>query len=502
MRSLGRVVGIAGLVLAAGTWPDAAMVRAAEAQKYALLIGVTKYHHARMNATPLKYPEADALAIKDMLSESGYAVDTLLGELATREAVFAALKRVTEQGNADGVVLVGLFGHGVQYGEDAYYCPYDTNVRQVVDSQGNPVRAKSGQVKLEPDPLSMVSLVTILDALSTCGAGNKVILADCCREDPSAARGRAFGSELKVSDLPRGTAALFSCSANEQAFEHDDWGHGAFTFAFLEECRRLMALNSKARANSVSGPVYDRVLEIVADKTNGHSRQTVNPITNGIVDLQLATLSTPRPAPTRQELEASFAGARDLAGCTGDGVWTTGEGANSVLFTYDFQPGGRVEYRSETGQVLEGTWSQQGDAVEVHVGDSEEKGTLNGNQLVLQTETGRDIGTGVATLVIRDSTPILDLTGRTGDGVWKTRNGTKTTLFTYEFHPGGRLGYQSETGEAVEGEWSQNGCVVVVQVGTSLEKGIIKANQLVLRTETAEVGTGLAIVTIRGTEGR
>ena len=32
-------------------------LQATAADKYALLIGVTKYEHARMNVSPLKYPE-------------------------------------------------------------------------------------------------------------------------------------------------------------------------------------------------------------------------------------------------------------------------------------------------------------------------------------------------------------------------------------------------------------------------------------------------------------
>ncbi|MCA9048380.1 MAG: SUMF1/EgtB/PvdO family nonheme iron enzyme [Planctomycetaceae bacterium] len=262
-------------------------IPAQAADKYALLIGVTRYEHSRMNDVPLKFPEADAAAVGDLLKESGYTVDSLLGRQATRSAIQKALEKAAQQGTADGALVIGVFGHGVQYGQDAYFCPYDGKVRQVVDpNTGNKLRDKNGQVKLEPDPISLVSLKSILDTVTTCGAGNKIILADCCREDPSAARGRAFGSELKISDLPRGTAALFSCSESEKAFEHDDWGHGAFTYAFLEQCRRQADIG-KVRANGISGPVYDRVEELVIGKTSGRSHQTVNPIINGIVDLQL-----------------------------------------------------------------------------------------------------------------------------------------------------------------------------------------------------------------------
>ena len=37
------------------------------AEKYALLIGVTTYEHAQMNRTKLRYPEADATAVAELL---------------------------------------------------------------------------------------------------------------------------------------------------------------------------------------------------------------------------------------------------------------------------------------------------------------------------------------------------------------------------------------------------------------------------------------------------
>ena len=41
------------------------------ADKYALLIGVTTYENAHMNRTQLKYPEADAKAVAELLEKSG-----------------------------------------------------------------------------------------------------------------------------------------------------------------------------------------------------------------------------------------------------------------------------------------------------------------------------------------------------------------------------------------------------------------------------------------------
>lgn len=259
------------------------------AEKYALLIGVTKYAHAQMNRNSLKYPEADADAVAELLKRSGYEVKVLLGKQATQKSIQEALIETGSEGTTDGVVLIGLFGHGVQYGNEAFYGPYETKIRGVKDFKGQDVKDDNGQLKVEPDPASMISMRSILDALTLCGAGSRILLADCCREDPSAARGRAFGSNLQKEGIPKGMAALFACSENEQAFEHDEWGHGAFTKVFLDEC----STGGDITAARLSDVLYKRVSDLVRDKTNGRSSQSVNGIVNGYVDLHLEPLALP-----------------------------------------------------------------------------------------------------------------------------------------------------------------------------------------------------------------
>lgn len=86
-----------------------------------------------------------------------------------------------------------------------------------------------GTPLVEPNPDSLITMADILAGLRISPAGNRILLADCCRTSPNAARGsavltkgRAFGANLKITDLPENTAAFFACSANEQAFEHSD----------------------------------------------------------------------------------------------------------------------------------------------------------------------------------------------------------------------------------------------------------------------------------------
>ena len=278
------------------------------AKKYALLIGVTNYQHARMNENPLKYPEDDAKAVGELLKRSDYNVEVLLGKAATKKAIESALAKAGKQGSSGGVVLIGLFGHGVQYGADAYFCPYDSGVRTVKLSDGTTARNDNGQPKLEPDPESLVTMRTILDPLTTCGATNRVLMADCCREDPNRARGRnPFGTSLRVNDIPRGTLALFACSEKEQAFEHDDWKHGAFTYAFLKHAEEL-AQTGRVTSGSLTDRMYETVRKLVKDKTNGRETQTVYDIDNGRVEFLL------KPNASATETDSNISKNPDLDG--------------------------------------------------------------------------------------------------------------------------------------------------------------------------------------------
>ena len=254
-------------------------------ERYALLIGVSRYEHGRMNSPPLRYPEADCDAVAKLLQSCGYKVKNLTGREATKAKVANELKKLESQGTSEGGVIVCLFGHGVQYGNLAYFAPYDTKVRAYKDSAGKNLRDElTGQPLLEPDPGSMVAMRSVLDSLAISGGGSRLLLADCCREDPNRARGRAFGAS-SISVLPKDTAAIFACSQSEKAFEHKDWNHGAFTYSLLKRLRHVLETkNTKLVASTLAVDLKNDVAKLVASKGE---TQTVNMIANGIIELPL-----------------------------------------------------------------------------------------------------------------------------------------------------------------------------------------------------------------------
>jgi uncharacterized caspase-like protein len=300
-RLLGTVAWVIG-------WLGASPLLAQPAAKYAILVGVAKYEHAGMS--PLEFPEADAKAIAELLKTGGYDVDLLLGRAATHKAILAKLDGLSRKGTADGVVVVGLFGHGVESRvrneknqvilddqnievTEGCFCPFDTDIRLALDEKGNKIFGKNREPLTEPDPATLIKLADLMISLKLAKAGSRVVFADCCREVPNAARGRSFGASFQAKDLPQNTSVLFGCSPREKAFEHRDWGHGAFTKCLLEELPLLVS-QGDAETGVLSARLKKKVPLLVASVSPSES-QTPVPFLTNTVDLQLANLKPVLP---------------------------------------------------------------------------------------------------------------------------------------------------------------------------------------------------------------
>jgi uncharacterized caspase-like protein len=181
---------------------------------------------------PLEFPEADAKALASVLTESGYNVDLLLGRQATQIRIQEELSKLKDQVNDEGIVLLGFFGHGVEYElpkdpklpQDAqtrearqyesYSCPWNVSMRTRMEG-GQAVSGRDGKELLDPDPERCVGMTRVFQELNKSKAGRRVLIADCCRNDPNAARGRAFGWNIQTTDSADGTAALFVCKSGQ-----------------------------------------------------------------------------------------------------------------------------------------------------------------------------------------------------------------------------------------------------------------------------------------------
>jgi formylglycine-generating enzyme required for sulfatase activity len=284
-----RAIWLTGLVTALSAFTAGSAVAA---EKYALLVAVSDYDHPEMNTTKLFYPTKDAREFRTLLVESGYEVDLLEGKDATQGKILEKLRLLGNRGGDQGVVLVGLFGHGIEFSRTrkSYFCPWDTPVQAVRDLQGNPLFDDNGKPKFEPVAAKLVAMDEVLIALRESKAAHRVLLADCCRNDPNVARGRSFGSSLEINQLPQNTAVLFACSEGQKAFEHSDWGHGAFTKVALEVLRSHAA-QGKTTMGSIAEEIGPAVEQLTKTKLRDDEQaQTPRLLLTGTrIDLMLSS---------------------------------------------------------------------------------------------------------------------------------------------------------------------------------------------------------------------
>lgn len=216
--------------------------------RYAVVVGVKEYDHAKLK--PLAFTENDATGLATELRKANYTVALLTDTAGAADArnaptltnVRKRLSTILARTKRNDTVLVALAGHGMQFDgkKDSYFCPKDAN----------PSNART-----------LVSLTELYRELDNCGAGVKMLLVDACRDDPVAGTSRGVDGNTAPRP-PRGVAALFSCSAGQRAFEHPKLKHGVF-FHYV-----LAGLREPATRNDRGEVTWGRLADFVTEKVS------------------------------------------------------------------------------------------------------------------------------------------------------------------------------------------------------------------------------------------
>src|SRR4051812_18631613 len=74
--------------------------------------GISAKQRQRAGLQPLRYAEADATELAEVLCQAGYEVEKVLGSAATREAILAAIAKQCAVAGSDGLLLFHFSGHG------------------------------------------------------------------------------------------------------------------------------------------------------------------------------------------------------------------------------------------------------------------------------------------------------------------------------------------------------------------------------------------------------
>jgi hypothetical protein len=215
-------------------WSQGAVSQEPLPDKYALLVGVTKYAKPELN-TGLKFPDT----------------------------------------------------------KQSYFCLYDTAMKAIRDKDGKVLFNNDGTTMMGFVADSMLAIDDVLVALGDSLAANRILVADCCRFDPNRARGRSFGSSLAPDKSPIQTLMLLGCSSQERSLEHDEWGHGALTKCLLDQMQ--LAQSSQRTMGSIAEEVIPSVKRLVASNNNGNDKQTQRMLQTGRVEILLSNENNANP---------------------------------------------------------------------------------------------------------------------------------------------------------------------------------------------------------------
>ena len=232
-------------------------------RQYALLVGVRNYDKDQLRS--LQYTENDVNDLAAVLKDAGYKRVVLMTQseaasqgdntlLPTAKNVRKKLAAILDDRKPNDSVLIAFSGHGVQFRDDkaSYFCPMDADLE---------------------DMRTLVSLADVYKGLEESAAGTKVLLADCCRNDPQAEASKAV-EKVKLESVtrpqaerpPGGVAALLSCSEGQKSYESEKLGHGIF-FHYIIAGLRGEAANKKGEVTlqSLASYVADEVPDAAKD---------------------------------------------------------------------------------------------------------------------------------------------------------------------------------------------------------------------------------------------
>ncbi len=182
--------------------------------RIALVIGIDKYENLPANAQ-LKVAVSDAVLLSDSLKKASPPFEVDLKTDASQEEIEDALDNFIDRAKDAECALIYFAGHGVEYHGENFLLVRDTKIPEVSEDVRRMKR------KLGNDA---ISLQMVLDDLDASKADVKVIILDCCRDNPLEAESPGGtrsvvgkGGGLAQVTPPSGTLISYSADAGQKA---------------------------------------------------------------------------------------------------------------------------------------------------------------------------------------------------------------------------------------------------------------------------------------------
>jgi uncharacterized caspase-like protein len=265
--------------------PPPARMAAPPLQKWAVVIGISRYKDTRIAG--LRYASADARAFHDWLVSQkggGYApaqvkllVDTEATAQNIRNALFNWLRKALEE----DMVTIYFAGHGSPESPDSlanlYLLPYDANYADIA-STGFPMWDIETALKRF---IKAKKVVVIADACHSGGVGQAF---DIARRANRGVAINPIGTGLQnLSQTGEGIAVISAADDKQTSQEGRQWGdgHGVFTYYLLK------GLNGEADYNRDGRVTLGELIPYLSEKVRRETMNAQSPTVAGKFDPSL-----------------------------------------------------------------------------------------------------------------------------------------------------------------------------------------------------------------------
>ena len=234
-------------------------------EKYAVIVGISKYKNGGTGLANLKYASRDALAFRDFLeSPAGGSfpkenVRTLFEEEATSQNLRSALFTFLTKPRPQDLVVIYFAGHGAADPNDSrnlYLLTYDTQP----DDMGGTAFLMSDLQDVFDRILKAKHVITLIDSCHSYGISG---------ERFGAKQNNLSNQYLERYASKADRAVITASDVSELSLEGEQWGggHGVFTYFVLKGLQ-----NNEADANKdgtvTAGELFSYLSERVTQATN------------------------------------------------------------------------------------------------------------------------------------------------------------------------------------------------------------------------------------------
>jgi hypothetical protein len=346
-------------ILLVALWFTASLVQQLSegAERVALVIGNSNYG----GEAALRNPANDADVMDATLQGLGFSVIKRNDlNLAQMEDALVAFRRQLTKGS------LGLFfyaGHGMQVKGENFLVPIGARLREEFE------------VKRE-----CLQVDHVLDAMAESESNLKVVVLDCCRDNPfqrSWKRSSSGGGLAAMADVPEGTLIAFATGPKQTA--SDGRGNNS---PFTEQL--VATLRDRPAEGLEIVDVFRTASQQVKQQTGQVPWMNLEASlpkyylwrSAGSKTVQAGTpVNVPKKTPPSVQ-------RRPLSGDLADSTWQVTD-SDGEEYEFYFRPQGVLHYQTSRGLRVNGNWKKDGDAIEItmNAGFAVLKGTLVGDTI-------------------------------------------------------------------------------------------------------------------------